>query len=341
MKKYLLPESGNFYKANLHCHTTFSDGRLTPAEVKELYKSLGYSIVAYTDHDILIPHDELNDGEFLALHGFEMEINDPTPCPNREIKTCHICFVGIDPENITQPMWHREWYLFGNAPKHRDEVVFDENEPDYVRRFSGEGISEIMNIGREKGFFVTYNHPTWSLEAYPDYMSYNGMHAFEMYNGGCLAAGFADYHPRVYDDMLMGGKRLYCIGSDDNHNGAPRESRRSDSGWAWTMIKADSLNYSDITKALVDGNFYASEGPEILELSMDNGRIIVRCSEADRIICNYGVRHAEMAIHDDFSPVTEASFTMDPAWKYFRITVIDKNGKTACTNAYYVDELYK
>ena len=87
MKKYLLPESGNFYKANLHCHTTFSDGRLTPAEVKELYKSLGYSIVAYTDHDILIPHDELNDGEFLALHGFEMEINDPTPCPNREIKT--------------------------------------------------------------------------------------------------------------------------------------------------------------------------------------------------------------------------------------------------------------
>ena len=25
MKIYLLPESGNFYKANLHCHSTVSD----------------------------------------------------------------------------------------------------------------------------------------------------------------------------------------------------------------------------------------------------------------------------------------------------------------------------
>ena len=72
MRKYLLSESGSFYKANLHCHTTFSDGKLTPAEVKEVYKKLGYSIVAYTDHDILVPHDELNDEGFLALHGFEM-----------------------------------------------------------------------------------------------------------------------------------------------------------------------------------------------------------------------------------------------------------------------------
>ena len=26
MRKYLLPEKGTFYKANLHCHATFSDG---------------------------------------------------------------------------------------------------------------------------------------------------------------------------------------------------------------------------------------------------------------------------------------------------------------------------
>ena len=33
MIKHLLPGSGNFYKANLHCHTTISDGRKTPEEV--------------------------------------------------------------------------------------------------------------------------------------------------------------------------------------------------------------------------------------------------------------------------------------------------------------------
>ena len=37
MKKYLLPKSGNFYKANMHCHTTLSDGKKTPEEVKALY----------------------------------------------------------------------------------------------------------------------------------------------------------------------------------------------------------------------------------------------------------------------------------------------------------------
>ena len=33
MKKYLLPETGNFYKANLHVHTTISDGALSPEEI--------------------------------------------------------------------------------------------------------------------------------------------------------------------------------------------------------------------------------------------------------------------------------------------------------------------
>ena len=40
MKKYLLPEKGNFYKANLHAHTNMSDGRDTPEEVKEIFKKM-------------------------------------------------------------------------------------------------------------------------------------------------------------------------------------------------------------------------------------------------------------------------------------------------------------
>lgn len=37
MKKYLIPNEGKFYKANLHMHTTVSDGKMTPEEVKEEY----------------------------------------------------------------------------------------------------------------------------------------------------------------------------------------------------------------------------------------------------------------------------------------------------------------
>ena len=50
MKKYLLPQEGIFFKANLHAHTTLSDGRLTPEQLKDFYLAHGYSIVAYTDH---------------------------------------------------------------------------------------------------------------------------------------------------------------------------------------------------------------------------------------------------------------------------------------------------
>ena len=44
-----------------------------------MYKEKGYSIVAYTDHDIMIDHDDLRDGEFLPLLGYEIEINERRP----------------------------------------------------------------------------------------------------------------------------------------------------------------------------------------------------------------------------------------------------------------------
>ena len=339
MRKYLLSENGNFYKANLHCHSNFSDGHHSPAELKEVYRGLGYSIVAYTDHDILVPHDELNDENFLALHGFEMEINEPKKAGFVSIKTCHICFIGIDPDNLTQPMWHREWYLFGNAPSHRGEVKFDENEPDYVREYSHEKISEIMRIGREKGFFVTYNHPTWSLENYSDYIGYHGMHAMEVFNGGCIASGWNDRNDHAYDDILRGGERIYCIGTDDNHNHANPNSRRYDSGWAWTMIKADSLDYKDITRALVDGNFYASEGPEINALWYEDGKVHIECSDADRITLTADNRYAYPVYGENGNTLNSVDIPVDQRCRWFRITVYDKSGRQACTNAYFLDDM--
>ena len=75
MKKYLLPPEGQFYKANLHCHSTVSDGRWSPERIKAEYMARGYSVIAYTDHDVLIPHQELTDEHFVALNGYELEVN--------------------------------------------------------------------------------------------------------------------------------------------------------------------------------------------------------------------------------------------------------------------------
>ena len=71
----LLPETG-LYKANLHCHTTVSDGRLTPVEIKELYMSEGYSIVAYTDHREYAWHKDQDDANFMALPSMEADLTE-------------------------------------------------------------------------------------------------------------------------------------------------------------------------------------------------------------------------------------------------------------------------
>ena len=67
MRQELLPARGKFYKANLHMHTTISDGELTPEEVKRVFSDHGYSIVAFTDHEIIVPHNDLTDEQFWRL----------------------------------------------------------------------------------------------------------------------------------------------------------------------------------------------------------------------------------------------------------------------------------
>jgi hypothetical protein len=42
----------------LHCHTTASDGRLTPADVVKLAKQRDVSLLAITDHDTIAAHEE-------------------------------------------------------------------------------------------------------------------------------------------------------------------------------------------------------------------------------------------------------------------------------------------
>lgn len=339
MKRYLLPETGAFYKANLHCHSTVSDGKLSPAEIKKIYMEHGYSVVAYTDHDVLIPHLELRDEHFLPLNGIELEVNEEKDADFSQIKTCHICFVALEEENVTAPCWHRSKYRFGNAPKYEHLVKIDETLPDYERAYTPECISDMMRIGREKGFFVTYNHPAWSMETYAEYSRYENMNAMEIVNYGCVAAGYDDYNGKAYDEMLRCGKRIYCIATDDNHNGYPADTRDFDSFGGFTMIKADKLDYRTITRALEEGNFYASQGPRIDALWVEDGKIHIECSDADRIILTTGVRRTAIRFAEDGVMLNKADFEVKPGDGYVRITVIDAHGDHADTNAYFVEDL--
>ena len=338
MKVYLLPAEGQFYKANLHCHSTCSDGALTPAQIKEQYMAHGYAVVAYTDHNIMLAHDELADDDFLPLHGYEMDVTGPG-VRFADAKTCHICLIALEPDNLRQVCWHRNGYLFANALLYKEQVQFDEAAPDYVRRYSHEGVSDMMRKGREAGFFVTYNHPAWSMEDRGDYIGYDGMHAMEIFNYGCVVEGYPDYNPSVYDDMLRAGKRIFCLATDDNHNHAAPDSPRYDSFGGFTMIKAPALDYRTVTRALEQGHFYASQGPEIHELWYEDGKLCLTCTPAARIEFSFGIRYADVAMPGEGKTVTYACCHLPEKFGYVRATVIDERGRCANTNAYFEDDL--
>ena len=90
MKKHLISNGGKFYKANLHMHTTISDGNMTPEEVKKAYMEKGYSIVAFTDHEVMVPHPELTDENFLAITSTEVAVNNFGGPTFQFVKTYHL-----------------------------------------------------------------------------------------------------------------------------------------------------------------------------------------------------------------------------------------------------------
>ncbi len=314
MKKYLLPENGNFYKANLHCHSTFSDGKWTPEEIKEKYMRHGYSVIAFTDHRTLHSQSHLTDESFLALDGYEIDVNETEDSGRGYKKTCHFCLVAKK-QGTPQP---------------------DLGDED---TYTPENISRLMKEAKEKGFFVTYNHPNWSLEDFSDYINYHGMDAMEIVNYGCIAVGYQDYVPMVYDEMLRYGERIYCIGTDDNHNRYDENSLYCDSFGGFTVIKAPALTYENITEALEKGNFYTSQGPEIKELWYEDGKIHIRTSPVKKIDFVFGSRRAVTRIAEKNGFLEEAECEVPDSSIYVRISAKDAQGLPADTNAYFVDKL--
>ena len=335
--KQLLGKNKKFYKANLHAHTTLSDGRLTPEELKKEYKKRGYSVVAYTDHEHIIAHHELNDENFLAITACELAVKkDPklSTLTKPELKTCHLNFYALDSNNTVTPCYSSEYDHYIND-ENRDLISF---ESEYERRYTSEGINEMIAEGKRKGFIVSYNHPGWSLEDASIYMNYDGFFALEIFNTGCIRMGIAD-DEHVYDEMLRAGKRIFCSACDDNHNTHPIDSPKCDSFGGWVQIDAPALEYSAIMNALVEGDFYASTGPEIYSIFVDDCKVKIKTSPATKISIIPQGRNARAVYGNSIGEeITEAEFALHPDDRYFRIRVEDKCGKKAYTRAYFTDE---
>lgn len=330
--KHLLPQVP-YYKANLHTHSTVSDGKLTPEEVKAAYKAEGYSILALTDHSATVCHQDLSEEDLLMLTGVEMSIDAPEP----SIKTTHLCMLSKDPSLQWIPF--RDPEVLEHMQAYLDQCQCENMDNSYTP----EAINAIIAKANEKGFLVTYNHPTWSLESYPDYAPLKGLWAMEYRNSESLSSGFDENNSRVYQDLLCLGNRLMPVMADDMHIAVKKNGARV-LGANWTMVGAQKLEYSAVMEALERGDLYSSCGPTIESLTWDQGKLRVTCSPAARIQVVTQRRAARLAQGE---ALTEAEFDLSP-WQrksegdpnaFFRLIVTAADGTYAVTRAYFLDEL--
>ena len=325
----LLDNKLNFYKASLHGHSTYSDGKFSVEELKEMFKAKGYSVVAFSDHEHLIDNSNLDDENFLTITSAEMAIKEfPTQSTlvNHNMRVAHLNFYALDQHNTLTPCYSSVYDHYRNSDIVKSKIRFDK---EYERVYNADGINDMIKIASENGFLVQYNHPTWSLENATDYVHYKGLWSIEVFNTSVQLSGGESYVPNAFDDLLRLGNKVYATMCDDNHS--------LDSMFGgFVMINADKLDYKTIMTALQNGNFYSSQGPEIISLVKDGNKVKIKTSGVKQIAMSTYGRKCKSVNAKDGVPVTEAEFELIPEFEFFRITLTDFEGNHALTNAYKV-----
>lgn len=328
------------FKANLHCHSTLSDGSLTPQELKDAYKSHGYSILSITDHERPHDHSALSDPDFLLLTGYEAYIRPDPMCRydtfSREL---HLNLFARDPHNTDLICWNDRYVKYVKDPNERAEMKRFGSEE--TRQYTPEYINRFIATAHEDGYLVTLNHPVWSMEDFSELFLYDGFFSMEICNYSAFRSGLNEYNTCLYDMMLRRGKRLFAHSADDNHNeiGLGKPGDDSFGGFAMLNLPDDTLSYDGVIAALDAGSLYSSMGPVIRSLEIQGDCARIECSDAVRIAMLFGAKDTRAVYPSAFGEtVNHAEFHIPPKAQYVRFTVTDALGRHADTRGYFRDE---
>jgi len=332
--RYLLPNVKRYFKTAMHTHSSLTDARPSPAEIKQAYKDMGYSIVAYSDHGLITKNPDLNDEDFLALTSYEMDFTEVGEIP-QYCSTYHFNAIAKDPDNLWQAYYPKR--LFPNIAQLAPQVTFGEHK----QICTVENINRIIADTNAHGFLVTYNHPSNAPEAV--FLQFEGLWGLEVYNHDSWACGNDEINHRIYQTMLQNGKRVFPIASDDCHS-----TRLMNFGWI--MLGAEKLSYDSVISALEKGDFYASTGPEIHSLTLEGNILKITCSEAKRISLHSHCRFHGVGRQDPGGALlTEKEFDLSKWFEisrgehaheaFFYISVDDAYGHHAWTRPFWFDEL--
>jgi len=307
MKKVLIGNIGNFYKANLHSHTTISDGCLTPEQMVKAYKKEGYQILSITDHRTFVTHNDLTSKDFLLLNGIEIDVNK-----GDKYKAVYHLNLFAKNDSITE--------MFSFSPE-----------------YSVDNINKIISDANNLGFLVQYNHPRWSHQYVDDFVNLKGLWGFEIFNGATELehlAGRADFEYETFGRINQDDESFPVASSDDdNHNAhGHKHEPLCDSYIGFNMIEAKELTYDCVIDAMVKGNMYASMGPLINYLSVNGDKVLIKTSDCMCVVLLNEKRQRDTIW--SAKPMNKATLKIPAGSKWFRIQVVDKFGKIAYTNIY-------
>ncbi len=285
---------GNWYKGNLHTHTTDSDGELSPREVLSLYRQKGYDFLSLTDHNKLTYSEELKKKGICLIPGEEIDGGKSAVGTS-----FHIIALNI-----------------------KKEIVFTNKEEITVQ--------EIINrIRKEKGEAIIA-HPYWSGLTFLDILPLEGYLGIEVFNSDCLYAvgrGESSIH---WDNLLVKDKQIFGFAVDDAHHYSDQKYRPMDMGKSWIMVKANLLNREAIMNSIKKGLFYSSCGPSIKSLSVENGVVKVETSPVSSI--TFVASPAKGKRLTASATMNQAEYEIKGNEKYIRIECVDTLGRKAWTN---------
>lgn len=296
-----------FLKGGLHCHTTRSDGRLTPEEAINCAKEHGYDFLAITDHQVYTMQQYAPETGVLTIPGVELG-NDLVK--GRGFRCYHTVCLG---------------------PTKEDGNGFDHNQRfDWCYAPNAEAYQPYLDEIHQNNNLTILAHPIWSQTSAKYFENLKGNFAMEIWNTGSSIGG--DNDAAYWDEILGQGKVCYGVATDDAHS--YKEMCKG-----WVMVKADK-DINSILEALKNGEFYSSCGPEIYDFYIEDGKAIIDCSPVKTIRLQSDM-HPTRIENDEDGNLTHAEFDIEKFWAgpydYVRMSVIDKDGKKAWTNPIFLE----
>ena len=288
---------GNWYKGNLHAHTTNSDGDLPPDKLCEFYREQGYDILAITDHNRVTPIDGLGSDDFLVLPGAELDAAGP-----ENGTTYHLASYGLrDLDGISREM-------------------------------DGQDVIDAVNA---KGGAVHIAHPYWSDLTLHDVLRLSGMIGLEVYNTSCEFSIGKGYAEPYWDAFLARAQVVRGIAADDVH-WHHSDHRPVDAAGGWVMVKATELTETAILDALRAGHFYASNGPTIEGVRAVDGKVVAKCADCRSINVIANRQNGERFEPVDGSLISEIEWTPRGRETYARLECHTPDGQVAWSQPLWV-----